>query len=406
MLTSRTPSVCNMISENNSFMKGLKTVNTLHRCLGYSFFSFKTYKRRMRISASVVGPYLIFAICSWALFAVVMIHEAYRFFFVVQVYDGQPIRPIERWIDLLYFIRCLGIQLVWVVTLTAHRRRFCKIMNDLAAIERKFRNVTCMRRHAIIVVSLNVLFSVMALFSMFGDLASFDGYMEPLHIKILFGVFFLVFSETVCMLGVSWILYLSNAFASFLRCVNEELESKATARPLILPNLAEQHARFCELWAAFGKCDNMFGVCILVTVPLNTMNASPWGYAILSSPMSFLNFTTGVVGFLISFGELLALGTCGSAAKHEAKKTWDVLTKLLVSQDHTPEIREQIQEFRHTCQNQDFSFSGCGFFKVGPPLIVSIASAIITYTVILYQSDNSSSSSAAAAAVTLNATKA
>lgn len=298
-------------------MKGLKIINKLHRCLGYSFFSFKTYEGRMRISASVQSRYLIFAVCSWALYAVVMIHGAYRFSFVVKYYGGEPIRPIERWISILYFTRCLGIQLVCVVTMTSHCHDFCKVMNDLAAIEAKFQNVTSMHRHAVLVVYLNVLFSVMSLFSNIDELADLDGCMRGLYIKILIGVFILVFSETVCMLGFSWMMYLSKAFASFLICVNKELESVDTERPLVVSKLAEQHARCYELWRAFSKCDKMFSVCLSVTVPLNVMNAAPWGYAIVTSDVSILSFTTCVVGLLLSFGELFVLGTHASAAQSE-----------------------------------------------------------------------------------------
>ncbi|XP_064487631.1 uncharacterized protein LOC135399820 isoform X2 [Ornithodoros turicata] len=98
------------------------------------------------------------------------------------------------------------------------------------------------------------------------------------------------------------------------------------------------------------------------------------------------------------------LGLYARAADTEAKKTWQVLTKLLVSHEHPPEVRHQIEQFRHTCQNQDFTFSGCGFFTVGPPLIVSIASAIITYTVILYQSDSTASAALSSASGSNNAT--
>ncbi|XP_070382630.1 uncharacterized protein [Dermacentor albipictus] len=396
MVRLRSASIRSEIFGYASFVNGFSIVSKFHRFLGYSFFSWKNLHGERKYSASVVSPYLGFAVLSWTFFAFVMVQDTYRVVYLVRGEGGKPLRAIDKCVLIFYFVRCLGIQLTNVITLVIYSRDLDEIIKKMEAIESTFQRPTRLRVAAKFIILQNVIFSVAALLSICDEIANFDGYMEPIHMKVIYGVFSLVFAETVCMIGFSWIMYFSRAFASFLRCINEDVESLAVGRPLVRSELAAQHLRFCELWYAFVHCDKIFSTGLLVTIPLNIINASPWGYFILTTRESSVNVIMDVVGFVTFGAELFALGAYGSAAQEEAKKTWDVLTKLLVSQEHTPEVREQIQEFRHTCQNQDFSFSGCGFFKVGPPLIVSIASAIITYTVILYQSDNSSSSTPAA----------
>ncbi|XP_077530178.1 uncharacterized protein LOC144142500 isoform X3 [Haemaphysalis longicornis] len=406
MVRLRSASIHSEIFGYASFVDGFRIISRLHRYLGYSFFSWTNLHGELTPSASLLRPYLIYAIISWCLFALVMMQDGYRIIFLVQDENGEPFPIIKKCVVLFYNIRCLGIQLANVAALVIYSSSLCELLKKLEAIEQTFQRPTHLRAAARVIILQNVVFSATAVFSICDEIAMLQDYMEPLYMKILYGTFSLIFAETVCMVSLSWVMYLSRAFASFLGCINEDIESLLNGQPLVHAKLRAEHARFHELGGAFEECDKIFSVCLLVCVPLNIVNASPWAYFILTSHKSFLTVFMDVIGFTTMCAELFILGLYGSAAHGQAKKTWDVLTKLLVSQDHTPEIREQIQEFRHTCQNQDFSFSGCGFFKVGPPLIVSIASAIITYTVILYQSDNSSSSSAAAAAVTLNATKA
>ncbi|XP_077492430.1 uncharacterized protein LOC144103639 [Amblyomma americanum] len=391
MVRLRSVSIEIGIFDNGSFVDGFSIISRFHRCIGYSFFPWKNLGGESRVSATVLTPYLAFAVLSWSILALLLIHDTCRAFFVVSFGN------FDKWVIIIILVgRYLGVQVANIVTLVVYSRELCEVVKKMQAIESTFQRPTRLRQTARYIIALNVVFSVVAVFSISDDIASAGDYMEPVYMKLIYGVICLVYSETVCLIGFSWVMYFSRAFASFLRCINEDIESLAVGRPLSRSKLATQHARFCELWYAFVQCDKIFSAGLLIAIPLNILNVLPWGHGILMPHRSLLDLITDVVGLINFCAELFVLGAYCGAALNETKKTWDVLTKLLVSQEHTPEVREEIQEFRYSCQNQDFSFSACGFFKVGPPLIVSIAGAIITYTVIFYQSHSSSSEAASA----------
>ncbi|XP_077492432.1 uncharacterized protein LOC144103641 [Amblyomma americanum] len=319
MVRLRSASIRSEIFGYASFVNGFSTISKFHRYLGYSFFSWKDLHGESRISAKVLTPYLAFAVLSWAFFAFVMIQDIYRVVFLARNENGDPLRAIDKCVIVFYLGRCVGVQVANVVTLVVYSRELCEVVKNMEAIESTFQRPTRLRPTAKLIVYLNVIFSVAAVISIVDDIAGFDGYMEPVHMKVLYGVFSLVFAETVCLVGFSWIIYFSRAFASFLRCINEDIESLAVGRPLSRSELAAQHARFCELWYTFVQCDKIFSVGLLVTIPLNILNASPWGYFILTSHKSFLNVTTDIVGLITFCAELFVLGAYGSAALEEVR---------------------------------------------------------------------------------------
>ncbi|KAH6924804.1 hypothetical protein HPB50_025134 [Hyalomma asiaticum] len=61
----------------------------------------------------------------------------------------------------------------------------------------------------------------------------------------------------------------------------------------------------------------------MVSIPLNIINASPWGYFLLTSHESFVNVFMDVVGFITFGAELFALGAYGSAAQDEIAWLFD-----------------------------------------------------------------------------------
>lgn len=320
MVRLRSASIKSEIFGYASFINGFSTVSKFHRFLGYSFFSWKTLHGERKYSASMVSPYLAFAVLSWSFFAFVMVQDTYRVVFLVRGEGGRPLRAIEKCVLIFYFVRCLGIQLTNITTLVLYSRELDEIIKKMEAIESTFQRPTRLRATAKFIILQNVVFSVAALLSICDEIAGFDGYMEPIHMKVIYGVFSLVFAETVCMIGFSWIMYFSRAFASFLRCINEDIESLAVGRPLVRSELAAQHSRFCELWYAFVHCDKIFSMGLLVTIPLNIINASPWGYFILTTHESSVNVIMDVVGFVTFGAELCALGAYGSAAQDEVRQ--------------------------------------------------------------------------------------
>ncbi|KAH9380652.1 hypothetical protein HPB48_005696 [Haemaphysalis longicornis] len=110
--------------------------------------------------------------------------------------------------------------------------------------------------------------------------------------------------------------------------MNEDIQSLAVGRPIVLSELAAQHKRFCELWHTFVQCDRIFSVCLLVSIPLNILNASPWGYYIITSKASFLNIAMDIIGFATMCAELFVLGAYGSAAQIQVNVTYSPIILL------------------------------------------------------------------------------
>ncbi|KAH8030467.1 hypothetical protein HPB51_006899 [Rhipicephalus microplus] len=322
MVRLRSASIKSEIFGYASFVDGFSIVGKFHRLLGYSFFSWKNHHGERKYTASVVSPYLAFATLSWSFFAFVMLQDTYRIVFLdVRNGDGKPLRTIDKCILIFYFVRCLGLQLANVSTLVVYSRELDDIVKKMEAIESTFQRPTRLKPAAKFIVLQNVVFSVAALLSIIDEIAEFDGYMQPVHMKTLYGVFSLVFAETVSMIGVSWIMYFSRAFASFLRCINEDIESLAVGRPLARSELAAQHSRFCELWYTFERCDKIFSLGLMIGIPLNIINASPWGYFLLTSHESLLNVSLDVLGFITFGAELFALGANNAVAIHKQFNT-------------------------------------------------------------------------------------
>ncbi|KAH7933650.1 hypothetical protein HPB49_014883 [Dermacentor silvarum] len=378
-------------TKEKNVLAGFFVIARFHRALGYNFITKAAENGRPR--SKIISPYLLYAIVSWTLYVFVIGSDIVR---VSTLLEDERNRVIDRAIQILGDVRCVGIQLSVVALLLSKSQQFVDLLEYLVGLERKLTRAAPLRRTAVVVVCLSVIFSFTSVLSISAEIYDFDEYSHAAYMKILYGMFSLVFAENVCMISFSWLAYFCSAFAGCLSLINDDVDRMSTELAVCPKELAELHRLFSDVGAAFVRLEDLLGMAILICFPLNIVSAAPWGYYMLKADKGTAIFMLDLIGFLTICAEMFAAGIYARLSKQEAKKTWDVLTKLLVSQEHTPEVREQIQEFRHTCQNQDFSFSGCGFFKVGPPLIVSIASAIITYTVILYQSDNSSSSTPAA----------
>ncbi|KAK8758187.1 hypothetical protein V5799_004176, partial [Amblyomma americanum] len=313
MVRLRSVSIEIGIFDNGSFVDGFSIISRFHRCIGYSFFPWKNLGGESRVSATVLTPYLAFAVLSWSILALLLIHDTCRAFFVVSFGN------FDKWVIIIILVgRYLGVQVANIVTLVVYSRELCEVVKKMQAIESTFQRPTRLRQTARYIIALNVVFSVVAVFSISDDIASAGDYMEPVYMKLIYGVICLVYSETVCLIGFSWVMYFSRAFASFLRCINEDIESLAVGRPLSRSKLATQHARFCELWYAFVQCDKIFSAGLLIAIPLNILNVLPWGHGILMPHRSLLDLITDVVGLINFCAELFVLGAyCGAALNED-----------------------------------------------------------------------------------------
>ncbi|KAH6924803.1 hypothetical protein HPB50_025133 [Hyalomma asiaticum] len=179
MVRLRSASIRSEIFGYASFVDGFSIVSKFHRFLGYSFFSWKNVHGERKYTASVLSPYLAFAVLSWSFFAFVMLQDTYRVVFLVEDGGGKPLRTIDKCILIFYFVRCLGLQMANVTTIVAYSRELGEIVNKMEAIESTFQRPTRLRQAAKFIILQNVIFSVAALLSICDEIAEFDGYMEP-----------------------------------------------------------------------------------------------------------------------------------------------------------------------------------------------------------------------------------
>ncbi|KAK8758188.1 hypothetical protein V5799_004177 [Amblyomma americanum] len=320
MVRLRSVSIEIGIFDNGSFVDGFSIISRFHRCIGYSFVPWKNLNGEAGVSATILTPYLAFAVLSWSLFAFFLIHDTCLVYLSEHDEEGKPYRDFEKWVIIIILVgRYLGVQVANIVTLVVYSRELCEVVKKMQAIESTFQRPTRLRQTAKCIIALNVVFSVVALFSISDDIALLDGYMEPVHMKVIYGVIGLVYSETVCLIGFSWVMYFSRAFASFLRCINEDIESLGFDQPLSRSKLATQHARFCELWYTFVQCDKIFSVSLLIAIPLDILNVLPWGHGILTPRRSFLDLITDIVGLITFCAELFVLGAYCGAALNEVR---------------------------------------------------------------------------------------
>ncbi|CAN7993925.1 unnamed protein product, partial [Ixodes pacificus] len=226
----RNSSINNEVIRFPSFKDGFQTLSTFHRCLGYSFFTWEERQGITQVIVSVWRPYLLYALCSWAFFVFVMLQDTYRVLFLAAEDNGDALKVIDKCILIFYFVRCIGIQIANSITVLLRSGRLREVVVALDTLETSFNRDTHLRSVAKIILSLNVLFSVTALVSILDEISVFDGYMEPLHMKITYGVFSLLFAETVCMLCYTWAMFFGKVFEAFIRCINEDIESLATLK--------------------------------------------------------------------------------------------------------------------------------------------------------------------------------
>ncbi|KAL1469547.1 hypothetical protein MTO96_024927 [Rhipicephalus appendiculatus] len=187
--------------------------------------------------------------------------------------------------------------------------------------------------------------------------------------NVFYGVVCLFHGQAACMITYTWIIFYSKTLASYIQAINEELrdiQASLEDEDEIVPKtlgVDELHRLFYGIMEVFWKVQNAFGLSLFLVVPLNLLVAAPWTYFVIKQlhrpEVSLIN----ALGCVALCAQMVIVSLCA------------VLPN------------KQIQEFRDTCISQEFRFSALGFFKVGPPLVVSITSAIIAYTVILYQSD-------------------
>lgn len=302
-----------------SFKDGCRTINRFHRLLGYSFISYEDRQGYSKVQASVRSPYLLFAICSWSVYQFFLIHDCYNVLFLSEEQDGSPLRLLDKCILFFYLFRCIGIQLVNATTMVQHSKALTEVIENLNYLESTFRRDTKLRSAAKLILLQNAVFSVLALISVLQEVSGLDGYMSSIYVKVIYALCSFIFTETVSMVCFLWVMFFCKVFEAFIRCVNEDIDSLTFEKQVRPEDIQEQHRRFSQIWNAFVQCNTIFSVSLVISIPLNIMNASPWGYYILSSDGDVLGALGDTIGFATMCMELLVLGVYGKSAQVQVR---------------------------------------------------------------------------------------
>ncbi|KAH8030468.1 hypothetical protein HPB51_006900 [Rhipicephalus microplus] len=310
--------------KEKNVLAGFFIIARFHRALGYNFIIRTSESGRPR--SRILSPYLLYAIASWILYVFVIGSDIVR---VSTLLEDERNRAIDRAIQILGDVRGVGIQVSVVVLLLPKSQQFVDLLEYLESLERRLSRATPLRRTAIAVVFLNVVFSFTSVLSIScGDLRLRRVLARRLHEDLV------------------------RAFAGCLNLINDDVLHMSEELTVDPKELSELHRLFSDVGAAFVRLEDLLGMAILICFPLNIVNAAPWGYYMLKADKGTSIFLLDLIGFLTICAEMFTAGIYARLTKHEAKKTWDVLTKLLVSQEHTPEvygvIRSRIRGGRKT----------------------------------------------------------
>ncbi|KAH9380654.1 hypothetical protein HPB48_005694 [Haemaphysalis longicornis] len=362
------------MSSDGTYTSEFLLLNGFYRYLGYTYVSRDLAKGSLQLVWRREGPYAAYVALTWVVIIGVFAYDASE---AADMFDKSAL--LDKITSVLYSARTIIIQITSIVLAFTQAPKMVDVSTNLANLEDRLLFPYSLRGVARKLIVMNIAFTIVSIVAVFPLLYLYEDFtVRQLIWNSCYFVVCGIHGQTSCLLAYTWAMFFAETLASYLSAINAELKYILDSRGYAQTkrSFSEMHALFVRVMEAFELCEQILGKFLALIFPLNLVVTAPWGYWILREMREPQIGLLGALGFAGLFTQMLLVAIYPMRPYREAKKTWDVLTKLLVSQDHTPEIREQI------------------------------ASAIITYTVILYQSDNSSSSSAAAAAVTLNATKA
>ncbi|KAL1469550.1 hypothetical protein MTO96_024930 [Rhipicephalus appendiculatus] len=241
--------------KEKNVLAGFFIIAKFHRVLGYSFITRTAESGRPR--SKILSPYLLYAIISWILYVFVIGSDIVR---VSTLLEDERNRAIDRAIQILGDIRCVGIQVSVVVLLLSKSQRFVDLLEYLVGLERRLTRATPLRRTAFVVLFLNVVFSFTSVLSISAEIYDFDEYSHAAYMKILYGMFSLVFAENVCMISFSWLAYFCSAFAGCLNLINDDVVRMSEELAVDPKELSELHRLFSDVGAAFVRLREPAGI--------------------------------------------------------------------------------------------------------------------------------------------------
>lgn len=300
-------------SPEKSVLSGFQLMTRFHRILGYCFISNDAAGKPV---CKILSCYLVYAVVSWVLYVFVYGLDIVR---VSTLFEDERNRFIDRAIQVLGCVRCIGIQLSTVLLILTRSDRFLELLSCLVGLQAKLHKPPLLRHVALKVIFLNVIFSVTSVLSISAEIYDFDEYSTAAYLKILYGVFSLVFAETVCMISFSWLMFFNSVFAAYLNLVNDDLDCMTNHIEVNPTKLAELHRLFSNVGGAFVLLEELLGLTILISFPLNIVNAAPWGYYMLKADKGTTIFMLDLIGFITNCAEMFATGVYARAPKQEVR---------------------------------------------------------------------------------------
>ncbi|XP_021185544.2 uncharacterized protein LOC110372862 [Helicoverpa armigera] len=107
-----------------------------------------------------------------------------------------------------------------------------------------------------------------------------------------------------------------------------------------------------------------------------------------SAGYNFLPGVSGFVRFLTCAAILITLVNRCEQAYRQRERILNVIDHLLINKNPDLTLRSAIQDLQSLLQDRPICFNMAGFFTLNFSLLVSIASVVVTYTIILLQSVN------------------
>lgn len=314
---------------------GFQFMTRFHRILGYSFISNNSVGKP---SSRILSSYLLYAVICWIIYLFVYILDIVR---VCILLEDERNRFIDRAIQVLGSLRCIGIQFPTILLILIRSRHFVELLSVLQGIEGRLHRSPFLRGVALKVIFLNAVFSVTSVLSLSAEIYGYDEYSAAAYVKILYGVFSLVFGETVSMISFSWLMFFNSVFAAYLNIVNEAINNMTQNTRVDPAKLDELHRLFANVGGAFVLLEDLLGLTILISFPLNIVNAAPWGYYMLKADKGTTIFMLDLVAFMTNCAEMLAAGLYARAPKHEVRQR--ALEAFIFKSTHTGSVARLLE---------------------------------------------------------------
>ncbi|KAH7939331.1 hypothetical protein HPB52_011038 [Rhipicephalus sanguineus] len=324
-------------STNLSYLSEFRLLNGFYRYLGYTFVGndFGIDGRHLTLTRRP-SPYTAYVAVTWLVIIGVFAFDASE---AVNMYDEDQV--LHRASAIVYTVRTTSVQACCFILALTQAESLMRVSRDFADLEGKLAYPVRLSGTARNLIVINVALTVAQVLSII-PLLFFD---ENLTVTQLVwnSVYLLVnaiHGQSSCLVAYTWAMFFADALAAYVASINTELQHVLDSGGFFedAPSVQRVHGLFVRITDAFEMCDEILGKFLLLIFPLNLILAAPWCYWLMKEMDQVFVSLTNALGFAALCAQMGLVCIYRMHPYKEAKKTWDVLTKLLVSQEHTPEV--------------------------------------------------------------------